>query len=62
MKDLSSKNEFLWDRSKFMNRRYLMQEMYQNYVEGDKAWDLPRVCFLYSIGLIYLMHVLLYLG
>ncbi|XP_038044731.1 kinesin-like protein KIF28P [Patiria miniata] len=32
-------NEFLWDRNKFLNRKYLMQEMYQNFVDGDTDWD-----------------------
>ena len=36
-------NEFLWDRNKFLNRKYLMQEMYQNFVDGDKDWDLEQV-------------------
>lgn len=35
-------NEWMWDRNKFINRKYLMQEMYQNYVEGDADWDLPQ--------------------
>ena len=43
MRDLKNKNEFLWERNKFINRKYLMQEMYQNYVDGDKDWDLPKV-------------------
>ena len=43
MRDLKNKNEYLWDRNKFINRKYLMQEMYQNYVDGDKDWDLPKV-------------------
>merc|ERR1712226_793895 len=42
MRDLKNKNEFLWERNKFINRKYLMQEMYQNYVDGDKDWDLPK--------------------
>jgi hypothetical protein len=31
---------WLWSRNKFINRKYLMQEMYQNYVENE-PWDLP---------------------
>ena len=34
--------EWLWDRDKFRNRKFIMQEMYQNYVEGDE-WDVPQV-------------------
>ncbi|KAH7700395.1 hypothetical protein AAVH_32485, partial [Aphelenchoides avenae] len=33
---------FVWDKNRFMNRYYGMQEMYQNYVEGDAEWNLPR--------------------
>jgi hypothetical protein len=39
-----SGNDWLWDRNKFINRKFLMQEMYQNYVEGDADWDVPQVC------------------
>ena len=38
-----SNNSWLWDRNKFISRKFLMQEMYQNYVEGDENWDLPQV-------------------
>ncbi|XP_060594339.1 kinesin-like protein KIF28P [Ruditapes philippinarum] len=37
-----SGNDWLWDRNKFINRKFLMQEMYQNYVEGDADWDVPQ--------------------
>ncbi|KAL4221955.1 hypothetical protein ACF0H5_018006 [Mactra antiquata] len=37
-----SGNDWLWDRNKFINRKYMMQEMYQNYVEGDQDWDVPQ--------------------
>lgn len=37
-----SGNDWLWDRNKFINRKFLMQEMYQNYVEGDPNWDVPQ--------------------
>lgn len=35
-------NEWMWDRNKFINRKFLMQEMYQNYIEGDDNWDVPQ--------------------
>jgi hypothetical protein len=28
-------NEWMWDRNKFINRKFLMQEMYQNFIEGE---------------------------
>ncbi|CAD5214440.1 unnamed protein product [Bursaphelenchus okinawaensis] len=33
---------FLWDQHKFMNRYYGMSEMYQNYMDNDPKWNLPR--------------------
>ena len=39
-----SDNHWLWERNKFINRKFMMQEMYQNYVEGDANWDVPQVC------------------
>eukprot|EP01135_Chromosphaera_perkinsii_P006545 Nk52_evm17s539 gene=Nk52_evmTU17s539 len=41
MKNLVNDNSWMWDRQTFLNRKFLMQEMYQNFVEGDKDWDLP---------------------
>ena len=38
-----SGNDWLWDRNKFINRKFIMQEMYQNYIEGDENWDYPQV-------------------
>lgn len=43
MKSLADGNTWLWDRNKFLNRKYLMQEMYQNFVEGESC-DVPKVC------------------
>ena len=40
MKNLQSGLEWLWSRTKFINRKYLMQEMYQNFEEGEE-WQLP---------------------
>ncbi|XP_061187944.1 kinesin-like protein KIF28P [Saccostrea echinata] len=42
MRNLENGNEWLWDRNKFINRKFLMQEMYQNYVEGADDWDVPK--------------------
>ena len=43
MKNLNNDNEFVWERNKFLNRKYLMEEMYQNYQSGDKDWDVEKV-------------------
>ncbi|ELU00840.1 hypothetical protein CAPTEDRAFT_171489 [Capitella teleta] len=42
VKNMALGNEFLWDRNTFINRKFLMQEMYQNYVEGDQDWNRPK--------------------
>lgn len=46
MKDLETNQEWVWPRQKFFNRKYIMQEMYNEFVEGDE-WKLPavRYCF-----------------
>ena len=38
MKDLNTGNLWLWERGKFMNRRYMMQEMYQQFLDEDDSW------------------------
>lgn len=56
MTNLETKLDWLWSRNQFINRKYLMQEMYQNYVEGED-WQLPDVTILiqmmYSFYCIY---------
>lgn len=43
MKNLLNGNTWLWERGKFMNRRYLMQDMYQRHLDGDETLkDLPE--------------------
>ena len=56
MKDLTNDNEWLWNKNKFINRKFIMQEMYQNFVDGDTDWDVEKVkstCFssLYGISM-----------
>ena len=43
MKNLENGTEFIWPKEKFLNRLYLMKEMYNNYEEEDDDWDLPEV-------------------
>lgn len=40
MKDLETNHEWIWPRQKFFNRKYVMQEMYNDLIEGDD-WALP---------------------
>ena len=40
--DLIHNNSWLWDRNKFINRKYKMLEMYQSSIDGDADWDLPE--------------------
>ena len=42
MKNLENGTEFVWPKEKFLNRLYLMKEMYNNYEEEDDDWDLPE--------------------
>ncbi|KAL8616438.1 hypothetical protein ACOMHN_041041 [Nucella lapillus] len=37
---LETKHEWIWSRQKFLNRKFVMQEMYDNFQEGEE-WDLP---------------------
>ncbi|XP_041372207.1 kinesin-like protein KIF28P [Gigantopelta aegis] len=39
--NLETKHEWIWPRQKFLNRKFIMQEMYQNHLEGEE-WDLPE--------------------
>ena len=41
MKNLENGTEFIWPKEKFLNRLYLMKEMYNNY-EDEDDWDLPE--------------------
>ncbi|ESO96408.1 hypothetical protein LOTGIDRAFT_115884, partial [Lottia gigantea] len=41
--NVETKHEWIWSHEKFMNRKYLMQEMYQDFLEeGYDDWDLPK--------------------
>ncbi|XP_070536744.1 kinesin-like protein KIF28 isoform X2 [Ptychodera flava] len=40
MRNLDNGLEYIWPRDKFFRRKYMMQEMYQNYQEGED-WQLP---------------------
>lgn len=45
MVNLVEQTEFFWAKDKFINRKFNMQEMYQNYQfnpEDLKSWDLPK--------------------
>jgi kinesin family protein 1 len=42
MKNLENSTEFVWPKEKFLNRLYLMKEMYNNYEEEEDDWDLPE--------------------
>ncbi len=37
MKNLLNGNEWTWDRAKFTDRRFQMQEMYQRYLEEEDS-------------------------
>lgn len=39
--NIETKHEWIWPKVKFMNRKYVMQEMYNDFLDGDDPWDLP---------------------
>lgn len=41
MRHLVTDHIWLWNRNRFLDRKECMQEMYQNYVEGEE-WHLPQ--------------------
>ncbi|CAL4119353.1 unnamed protein product, partial [Meganyctiphanes norvegica] len=41
MKNLENGTEFVWPKEKFLNRLYMMKEMYNNYEEEDE-WDVSE--------------------
>lgn len=41
--NIETKHEWIWPKVKFMNRKYVMQEMYNDFLDGDDPWDLPPV-------------------
>ena len=43
MKDMKSGSEFMFSRADFLDRKFLMQEMYQNFQDGEKDWDKKAV-------------------
>lgn len=42
MRHLVTDHVWFWNRNHFLDRKYRMQEMYQNYIEG-LDYDLPKV-------------------
>lgn len=41
--NIETKHEWIWPKVKFMNRKYVMQEMYNDFLDGDDPWELPPV-------------------
>lgn len=57
MINLQNLNVWLWDKGKLMNRKFLMQDLYQKYLEGeeyvlhlrkeeDPFWEPPEDLFV----------------
>jgi kinesin family protein 1 len=57
MTNLKNLNEWLWDVGKFMNRKYMMQDHYQKFLDGeefilrlrkeeDPFWEPPEDLFI----------------
>ena len=43
MKSLSNDHSWLWGHGEFLDRKYRMQELYQNYMEGGSDWNQQNV-------------------
>ena len=56
VRDTALGNSWLWDRGTFTNRKFMMQEIYQKYLEGenighiekekDPFWEPPQDCLI----------------
>ena len=62
MKNLENGTEFIWPKEKFLNRLYLMKEMYNNYEEEDDDWDLPEVSRLHKTHIKYFSECIIEKG
>ena len=49
MKDMKTGNEHMLTSADFLDRKFLMQEMYQNYQDGEKDWDKKGVRWKYIL-------------
>ena len=45
--DLETGLEWVWSREKFLNRKFVMQEMFEKFEDGED-WQLPPVSSLLS--------------
>ena len=48
MKNLENSTEFIWEKDKFLNRLYVMKDMYNKYEEEEDDWDQSDVCRSYK--------------
>lgn len=60
VKDLASGNLWLWERGKFMNRRYIMQEMYQQFIDDDQSWKDIKKEDVSKLNIIHLYDIYKY--
>ena len=67
MINLQNQNAWLWDRGKLMNRKFVMQDHYQKYMDGeddvlfiskeqDPFWDPPEDLFC-GLGVLFLQSL-----
>ena len=50
MTDLESGHEWVWPKEKFLNRKFVMQEMYDKF-EDDEDWKMAAVSYLLKVKL-----------
>ena len=59
MRNLQNGHSWPWTRNQFLDRKYRMQEMYQNFMEGEE-WNLPPVSHVTGSSLSCDYHVRLF--
>jgi len=46
MRSLENDNWWMFSRNQFLDRKYKMQELYQNHMEGDDVASLGQVSYM----------------
>jgi len=49
MVDLETDHEWVWTREKFLNRKYIMQELFQKFEDGEDISNIPPVSSIKNV-------------
>ena len=44
MVDLETDHEWVWSKEKFLNRKFIMQELFQQFEDGEDISNISAVC------------------